>query len=59
MGFVCSVLVFSELHLWHGEVLRLEVESELQLTAYTIATATWDLSRFYTTAHGNAGSLTH
>ena len=33
-------------HLWHMEVLRLGVKSELQLLAYT-------------TAHSNAGSLTH
>ena len=36
-------------------------QSELQLPAYARATATWDLSLSvtYTTAHGNAGSLTH
>ena len=46
----------------HMEVLGLGVESELQLLAYTTATATWDLSHvwdLYTTARGNAGSLTH
>ena len=32
-------------HLWHMEVPRLEVESELQLLAYATATATPDLSR--------------
>ena len=32
-------------HLWHVEVPRLGVESELQLPANTAATATWDLSR--------------
>ena len=31
-------------HLWHMEVLRLAAESKLQLLAYAIATATWDLS---------------
>ena len=36
--------VFPELHPWHMEVPRLGVESELQLPAYTTATATWDLS---------------
>ena len=45
------------------EVPRLGVELELQLPAYTtaIATAMPDLShvRDYTTAHGNARSLTH
>ena len=29
------------------EVPRLEVPSELQLPAYTTATAVWDLSRIY------------
>ena len=29
------------------EVPRLEVESELQLLAYTTATAMWDLSRIF------------
>ena len=43
------------------EVPRLGVESELQLPAYTRATATPDpaASATYTTAHGNAGYLTH
>ena len=43
------------------EVPRPGVKSELQLPAYTTATATWDLSQVctYTTAHSNAGSLTH
>ena len=31
-------------HPWHVEVPRLRVEWELQLPAYTTATATWDLS---------------
>ena len=31
-------------HLWHVEVHRLGVESELQPPAYTTATETWDLS---------------
>ena len=48
----CLVLLFVlfcllGLHLWHMEVPMLGVESEpqLQLPAYTTATATWDLSR--------------
>ena len=43
------------------EVPRLGVKLELQLPAYTTATANRDLSRSatYTTAHGNAGSPTH
>ena len=36
--------VFLGLHLWHMESPRLGVKSELQLPAYTTATATWDLS---------------
>ena len=52
---------FLGLHLWHMEVPRLGVKSELQLPAYTTATATPDLScvRANTIAHVNAGSLTH
>ena len=45
------------------EVPRLGVESELQLLAYTTATATRDLSLicdpYHTTAHGNAEYLIH
>ena len=39
------------------EVPRLGVQLELQLPAYTTATATWNLSTSvtYTTAHGNVG----
>ena len=33
------VLVFLGLHPWHMEALRLRVELELQLLAYTTATA--------------------
>ena len=36
---------FLELHLWHMEVPRLGVELELQLPAYSIATAMWDPSQ--------------
>ena len=51
---------FLGLHLWHMEVPRLGVELELQPPAYTTAT-TQDpaTSATYTTAHSNAGSLTH
>ena len=57
----CTFFFFSGPHLRHMEVPRLGVKSELQLQAYTIATTTWDLSRFatLTTAHLKAGSLTH
>ena len=44
-------------HLQHMEVPRLGVELELQLPAYTTATATPKLT--YTTACGNDGSLTY
>ena len=48
-------------HLWPMQVPRPGVESELQLLAYTTATATQDPSHVctYTAAHGKAGSLTH
>ena len=36
--------VFLGLYLWHMEVSKLEVESELQLQAYATDTATQDLS---------------
>ena len=43
------------------QVSRLGVETELQLPAYTTATATRDpaVSMTYTTADGNTRSLTH
>ena len=42
--FIYLFLAFLGLHLQHMEVLRLVVESELQLPAYATAIATWDLS---------------
>ena len=36
------VFVFLGLRLWHIEVARLGVKSEVQLWAYTTATVTWD-----------------
>ena len=58
--FVLS-FIFLGLHLQHMEVPRLGVELELQLLAYTTPTAMPDPSHVcdYTTAHGNAGFLTH
>ena len=55
------LLIYLMPHVQHTKVPRLGVKSELQLTAYTTATATQDqaASATYTTAHGNAGSLTH
>ena len=44
--FVCLFVCFLGPHPWHMEVPRLGVQLELQLLAYT-------------TAHGNARSLTH
>ena len=54
-------LVFLGLHQRRREVPRLGVESELQLPAYTIVTATRDLSHLcdLPTAHSNAGFPTH
>ena len=48
-------------HLQHMEVPRLGVKLELQLPAYTTATAAGDLSPVcdYTPAHSHARSLTH
>jgi len=49
-------------HLWHTEVLRQGVKSELQLPAYDTATATRDLSRVCNLHHSSSshtGSLTH
>ena len=44
-SFKSLSLSFLGLHLWHIEISRPDVELELQLPAYTTATATWDLSR--------------
>ena len=54
-------LVFLGPYLWTMEVPRLGVKSELQLPAYTTATAMPDpnLSAAYAIAHSNTGSLTH
>ena len=59
--FVFVFLPFFEPLLWHKEVPRLGVLSELQLLSYISATATQiqAASVTYTTVHGNAGSLTH
>ena len=39
------MFVLLGLHSWHTEVPRLGVQLELQLPAYTTATATWDPSQ--------------
>ena len=41
------LFVFLGLYLWHMEVPRLGVESELQLQAYTTVTVTLDPSSIY------------
>ena len=55
--------VFLGLHMCHMEVPRVGVESELQLPAYTTATATPDLNYVFdlhlTATHSNSRSLTH
>ena len=62
-SYLFFVVVLLGLYLQHIEVPRLEVQSELQLPAYTTATAIPDpscgVSVTYTTAHGNTRSLTH
>ena len=40
----CFAFYLLGVHPWHMEFPRLGVKSELQLPAYTTATATWDLS---------------
>ena len=46
-----SFFFFLGPHLWHMEVPRLGVQSELQLPAYTTATATPDMSRICNLYH--------
>ena len=50
--FVC-LFIFLGLHLWHIEVPRLGVESELQLLDYTTATARQDPSRVWDLHHSS------
>ena len=45
--------IFLGLHLWHMEVPRLGVQSELELLAYTTATATQDPSRVWDLHHSS------
>ena len=56
------VLFFLRLHPWHMEVPRLGVELELSPLAYATAPQQRQFRAAratYTTAHDNAGSLTH
>jgi len=48
-------------HLWHMEIPRIGVKSELQLPSYSTPQQRWiwATSANYTTSHSNAGSLTH
>ena len=59
--FIYFFLVFLGLHPQHMDRPRLGVQSELQPPAYAraIATEIRAASAIYTTAHCNAGSLTH
>ena len=52
-GFCLVLFWFLELHLLHMDVPRLEVESELQLLAYTTATAMQDPSHVYNLHHSS------
>ena len=51
--FYLFIYSFLGLHLWHMEVPRLRVPSELQLPAYTTATATPDPSRVFDLHHSS------
>ena len=52
-------IFFLELHLWHVEVPRLGIKSELQLPAYVTAIAMPDLSCICDLQHSLCQSLTH
>ena len=58
--YICIYLSFDllGLHLWHMEVPRLGVQSELQLPAYTTATTTQGLSRICDLQHSSDWSRT-
>ena len=58
LNFPFNFFFFLGLHLQCMEVPKLVVKSELQLPAYTTATAKPDLSRICN-LHHNARSLTH
>ena len=49
----CFVFCILGPHPWHMEVPRLGVESELQLLAYTTATATWNPSHIFNLHHNS------
>ena len=49
----CCCCFFQQPHLWHMEVPRLGVSSEIQLPVYARATATRDLSRVFDLHHSS------
>ena len=53
MCFINFFLCFLGLHLRHMQISRLGVKLELQLLAYAIGTATWDLSHFCNLHHSS------
>ena len=59
--FIFLIFFFLWLHPWHMEVPRLRAESELELLAYAIATATWDLGQICDLhcSLWHTGSVTH
>ena len=60
LNFIYLFLLFRAVPAAYGRSqARGWIRAELQLLAYFTATAMQDLSRDYTTAHGNMGSLTH
>ena len=60
LGLLLLLFFFLGLRQWHMEVPRLGIKLELQLLAYTIATATWEPSCIWPTPQlmCNARSLT-
>ena len=50
---LCLNFFFLRVAPWHMKVPRLGVESELQLLAYTTATATWDPSHVCNLHHSS------
>ena len=58
---MCWGFFFLGRHVWHMEVPRLGVESELQLLAFTMAQKRQirAASATYATVHGSGRSLTH
>ena len=53
LSFFFFFLYFLGPHLWHMEVPRLEVSSEMQPLAYARATATQDLSHIWDLHHSS------